>query len=396
MAARRWATGPIALVALALLWRILAVNATLEGVRPGMLGEAARSDDATFVSHDDGDALREWLRRDPAEVGALVLLAQGRERENRLAEAERGYRLAIALAPQDPTVLDAAAAYFLRHGPALEGFVLMGRLAERQGRDVAFPVFARLLASGGQPEVWRALLAGDPQWVGPFIVEACRRDLDARRLAPLLLERVASGHRNAAEIGCVVDRLRAQDRWADAYQLWLNTLPRERLNDVGFVFNGGFEQPPSGVGFDWIVAQAPERETGYVVDLLPALGAVGTRALRIEYNGKRQNGTPVAQFTALAPGRYRLSGQARSEGLKLGRGAVWTLRCVQRGRPERVLATSERFVGSSDWHRFEMPVQVPPDCAGQVLQLEPADAQYGPTFLGGRLWFDDLVMQRSP
>ena len=391
MNSRLLRTPAMALAALVVLWRIFAVNGGLEGARPGML-ESDGGDAPTFHGVT---TYGEILRRNPAEVGALVLLGQARESEGKSDDAARAYRLAASLAPQDPTVIAATAAYFLRHGPVLEGLRMMAHLAQHHGYDVAFPVFTQLLASGEHPDAWRELLANDPKWLGAFIVQACPRDLDARRLVPLILTRVAAGHHETAEIGCVIDRLRAQDRWTDAYQVWLDTLPRQRLGEVGYVFNGGFEQPPSAIGFDWMLEQS-DRDTGHAADLLPTLGALGSRALRVEYNGKRQSGFPASQFIALSAGRYRLSGAARSEGLKSGRGAQWALRCVRAGKPERLIAASERFGPASEWHRFEVRVDVPSDCAGQVLQLEPVDAQYGNVFLSGRLWFDDIVMQRAP
>jgi hypothetical protein len=384
MLAHRWRNAIVALAALVLLWRIFTVNGALSGVRPGML-ESGDSSTPSGV-----ETLREVLHRNPAEVGGLVLLGQAREAEGGTDDAAKIYRLAAMLAPEDPTVIAATAAYFLRHGAVRDGMRMMGQLAEYHGHEAAFPVFTQLLASGGHSDVWAELLANDPKWLGPFIIQACSRDLDARRL---LLARVAAGHRNAPEIGCVIDRLRAQDRWMDAYQLWLDTLPRERLADVGYVFNGGFEQTPSGVGFDWILGQ-PDRNSGHTAELLPTLGALGSRALRVDYNGKRQSGAPASQFTMLPPGHYRLSGVARSEGLKTGRGVQWVMRCSRAGKPDRLLASSERLAGPSEWHRFEFRVDVPPDCAGQLLALEPVDAQYGNVFLSGRLWFDDIALRR--
>jgi len=384
---RSWRNAVIALAALFVLWRVFVLNGTLHGTRPGML----ESGDASTPG--GVEALREVLRRNPAEVGALVLLGQAREAESGSDDAARIYRLAASLAPEDPTVIAATAGYFLRHGMVRDGLRMMGQLAEHHGHEVAFPVFTQLLASGEYADVWAELLANDPKWLGPFIVQACSRDLDARRLVPLLLARVAAGHQNASEVGCVVDRLRAQDRWMDAYQLWLDTLPRERLAAVGHVFNGGFEQTPSGIGFDWILAQ-PDRGSGHSADLFPTLGALGSRALRVDYNGKRQSGVPASQFMALPAGRYRLTGIARSEGLKTGRGVQWVVRCARAGKPDRILAASERFSGPSEWHRFEVRVDVPSDCGGQILELAPVDAQYGNVFLSGRLWFDDIAVQR--
>jgi hypothetical protein len=175
----------------------------------------------------------------------------------------------------------------------------------------------------------------------------------------------------------------------------LNSLPREQLADVGYVFNGSFEFAPSGIGFDWIATKRPEREVGHTVDVVTVMGAVGKKALRVAYNGKRQVGIPIAQFLALAPGRYVFSGLGRPEGVKAGRGAQWTVRCVAGDKSAAPIATSERFVGSSEWRRFTFDLDIAPGCAGQVLQLEPVGADEGITYLAGTVWFDDLVLRRG-
>jgi hypothetical protein len=194
----------------------------------------------------------------------------------------------------------------------------------------------------------------------------------------------------------VIDRLRAEARWEEAYQVWLNTLPRDRLADVGYVFNGGFEYDPSGYGFDWIASTRPERDAGHVVEIVRAAGATGSKALRVTYNGKRQAGIPMAQYLALSPGRYEMTGMVRADNLKSVRGTQWTVRCAMPGKPPVVLAASERFIGAMEWRRFAFGVEVPSACRGQVLQLEPVGADEGVTYLAGSIWFDDLAMRRLP
>jgi hypothetical protein len=84
---------------------------------------------------------------------------------------------------------------------------------------------------------------------------------------------------------------------------------------------------------------------------------------------------------------------AKTEGMRVGRGIRWTVRCVAAGKPQEAIAASHRFTGSSDWERFAFEVEVPRSCQGQVLQLEPVD-ETGAVYLGGVSWFDDLVLRR--
>jgi hypothetical protein len=123
-------------------------------------------------------------------------------------------------------------------------------------------------------------------------------------------------------------------------------------------------------------------------------GASGKRALRVAYNGRRQAGVPVGQFLSVAPGRYELTGMGRPDGIKAARGIHWTLRCVESGKPQALIASSERFLGSSEWRRFAMEVRVPESCPGQVLQLEPVGDDGALAFVSGAVWFDDLELRR--
>jgi len=206
---------------------------------------------------------------------------------------------------------------------------------------------------------------------------------------------VAQREAQPAEGACIIERMRDTGRWTEAYQVWLNTLPRERLNDVGYIFNGSFEYAPLPGGFDWIVDRRPLREAAHAVDFAHTTGSVGQRALRVLYQSeKRQSGMPVAQYLALPPGRYQVSGLARPEAMKDGRGAQWTLRCAAGGKPQEPLAHSVRFTGSGEWEPFSFDASIPAGCAGQVLQLEPSGAGASDQFLAGTLWFDNLSMRQ--
>jgi hypothetical protein len=384
--------GTVAL-SLLLLWRVIQVNAVwYEDTGQPRLPTAS----SAAAGGSEREMLFGMIRDNPAQVAALLVLARDNEREGKATEAARAYAAAYQLAPDDREVLGATAEFRLRNGNVAEGVALLGRLAENypQTRDRVFPVLAEILVSRQHPRAWDAVAAQGQDWIGPFVLASCNRGVDPAMLAPLHSKRIASGKVTAQETACLVDHLRSAGRWEEAYQVWLNSLSRERLADVGFVFNGGFEYAPSGIGFDWMPTKRPEREVGHTVEIAATLGAVGKRALRVSYNGKRQAGVPITQFLALAPGRYMLSAMGRSDGLKAGRGVQWTVRCVRGDKLEAPLAVSERFVGSSEWRRFSLELDIARTCPGQVLQLESAGADEGITYLAGTVWFDDLVLRR--
>jgi len=379
-----WRAGSIA-IGLLLAWRIITVNAILYDAD----GHPRLPADATDVA-----TLGALLRANPAEVAVLLILAEQHERSGDIARAAGAYEAAAQVAPVDRDALRLSAAYYLRQGRMAEAAVQLDRMTRQSGEyDRTFPVFLQLAAA--RDPAWASIAARDPPWMGSFIVTACRQGLDPALLAPLLQQRVTSRRVQAVEIDCVTEKLRAAGQWEAAYQVWINTLPRERLVDLGHVFNGGFELSPSGVGFDWKVAAGSERDLGHALDFPTTAGAAGKRALRVTYSGKRQSGPAIQQYLALPPGRYELAGLARVEGLSSVRGLQWLVRCVEKGGTTRTLGTTERFLGSSEWRAFASEVQVPQGCAGQVLQLEPVGLTEGTTYLAGTAWFDDLRLTRK-
>ncbi len=385
------------LVALVLLWRVIHVNAVLydDDGRPRIASLTPR---AAGEVPDDRAAVVTALRENPAQVAALLVLARDFERQGRPGDAAKTYDAAYRLAPLDREVLRAASASFLREGKVDEALVLMDRLVEHYPEESAraFPVMAEILATGRHADAWDRIMAGDPGWTGAFLVSSCAKGVDPSLLMPIFMSRVAAAKAQPGETACLVERLRRANRWEEAYQVWLNTLPRERLADVGWVFNGSFEFEPSGLGFDWIATRQPEREVGHAVEIARTTGGAGKRALKVSYNGKRQAGTPILQYLALAPGRYEVSGLARPDAMRVGRGVQWTVRCASEGSAGPLLAQSERFTGSSEWRRFAFEVVVPATCPGEMLQLEPAGPGESAAYIAGAAWFDDLAARRMP
>lgn len=383
-----WRAGTIAL-ALLLAWRIITVNAVLFGDdgRP-------KWPDAATRAAPDRVALAAVLRENPGEVAALLVLAQNLERAGDVTGAAKAYEAALAVAPVDRDALQLSARFFLRQGRTKEAVQQFDRLAEHYSLyDSVFPTLMQLLPV--RDSGWEAILARNPAWLGAFIVAACRQaSVDPLMLAALLQKRVSAGRAQAPEVECITDRLRANGQWEVAYQVWLNTLPRDRLAEVGHVFNGGFERPASGIGFDWKPSLGPDRQLGHAVDFAISTGSGGKRALRVTYNGKRQAAPAIRQFMAVVPGRYEFTGLARIDALNSVRGLQWALRCVAKDGRSTPVAASERFLGSSEWRPFAFEAVVPESCPGQVLQLEPVGMNEGTTFLSGTAWFDDLRLTR--
>jgi hypothetical protein len=383
----------VAAVALFLVWRIVHVNAVLYGDDGRPRGRITLASGlAAQVSGAPGA-----LAENPADFLALLAIGEARERAGDASGAGQAYGAARSIAPVEWVVLQASAGYALRHGRTAEGLKDLANLAELypESRDFVFAALAQLISVPPLGADIASLAKGGPSWAGAFVLHSCPRGVDPGLLVPLLFERITSGRVRREEVSCVTEGLRRRGRWEEAYHVWLNALPRERLADVGHVFNGSFEDVPTGVGFDWMASKAPERQSGHLVEYPSAASGAGKRALRVTYNGKRQAAPAIQQFLAVAPGRYQLSGLARPESLQSVRGLRWSIRCAGGGdgRSEPI-GQSERFLGSGEWQRFTFEVSVPRSCAGQVLQLEPVGLGEGTTYVAGKIWFDDLRLVR--
>jgi len=379
------ARAAVVVAVLVIGWRVLHVNAVVYGDtnRPTLKVPeqgAART-----------DALREAVRSNPAEVAALVEWGQARQSAGELGAARGAYAAALAIAPIDRGVLTAAAALDAAEGRIGEAVGRVDRLVDYypQTREWAFPLLVQWLPQPHARAALDSLAARRTSWMGSFITFACGR-ADAVLVGSLVSRRAAAGLAQPQEIGCATDRLRSAGHVEAAYQVWLNTLARDRLADVGHVFNGSFEHAPSGVGFDWI---ADERSPAHLVEYPITHDVEGRRALRVTWSGKRSTGAPIRQHLAVPAGRYLLSGRSRLEGLQSVQGIQWIVRCAGAASPP--LGASQRFVGSGEWQPFSFAVQVPHGCRGQLLQLQPVGLGEATTFVSGKAWFDDLRLARA-
>jgi hypothetical protein len=383
-------TSNVARVALAaslalVAWRVVHVNA-------GVYGDTNRPVTSAPAGAGPSQAAVAALRANPADVRALLVVARERDQRGDAAGTAAAYDAALAIAPIERVALHEAAASDLRNGRVAEALRRMDALASHydDSRPAIYPVLGQMLARPVDRALVEENAARNPEWLAQFLEYACS-GLEPQHFAGLFMRRAAGGKATVGEVRCVTDRLRRAGHWALAYQAWLNSLPRARLADVGHVFNGGFEHPSSGVGFDWIAAEDAVQS----VEFSPARGAGGERALRVGYSGKRIAGPAIRQHLALPPGRYQFTGRVRLDGLASVRGVQWALRCGLEAGATPIAAT-ERFLGTEPWRPFTAAVTVPAaGCPGQVLSLEPVGQQEGTTFVSGAAFFDDLRMVRA-
>ena len=381
-------------VALLLAWRVLVAGIGALAERNLETGGQAVGAPTDAVAAEA--QMRRRLARNPADATAILLLAIELERQGRRDEADVAMRTAVRLAPADPPTLLLVAGYFLRTGEEAQALATLRRAVDASQAvvgDRVWPVFSTALATGRHRKFFDDLARDNPSWWPAFFSYACTRAPSVGAVQEVYAARVAAGVATPNERSCLMERLQRDGQWTSAYFVWLNSLPLEQRQRVGYVFNGGFELPLSNAGFDWRIPV----QDGVVVSAEPGNGAAGTLALNVTFSNQRYAGPPVYQHLLLAPGRYRLEGRARSD-LNAWLGLQWGLYCQGgAGRETKQLAHSQPFAGSTRWREFGEDFAVPKNCPAQVLRLELANPKQGANAPGtvairlkGKVWFDDM------
>lgn len=187
------------------------------------------------------------------------------------------------------------------------------------------------------------LLKSSPEWWSAFFSYVASKAQKAETVNFLYQSRWRDGSRPpAADLKAYLDRLWRDQNWSEAYRVWrdgLDEASREALDNDG-IYNGRFEWPLSGLGFDWRVT--PVR--GVTVETTETYGVRTSKSLHLLFDGQRVRFQHLSQYLYLEPDKYQLRGRVRTDNLRTERGLVWTLRC-NGGKAQR-LADSERFFWS--------------------------------------------------
>lgn len=385
-----------------LAWRVLAL---------GIAGYYAESDPEKALAWDAGhpialrnqaarllesaptrasQLLRGALRQNPADARAYVMLAWLREQAGETEAAQQLMERASTLGPRQWGVQLDVAAFWLRQRH-LERALESWNIALQMQGSLSKKLFPVLLKIAEQPALRQALfpLAGTATtWWPSFFVYAVA---NANQLETLraLYQVQREGGATARERQAFLARLQREGHWVEAYFIWLNALDAEGLEALGNLFNGRFERPLANEGFGWRFSQP----RGVEIKTGSTYGIEGERALRIAFFGQRVRFHHLSQPLLLAPGAYQLAGNIRLDKLETARGLQWRVYCLAPNRQQ--IAASERFVGASLWHRFNVSFEVPKEnCTVQLLRLEllghaPADFE-----AQGSAWFDSLTIRR--
>ena len=184
-------------------------------------------------------------------------------------------------------------------------------------RDELFPVLLNLAEDPATREIAHAkLLKQRITWWPQFFNYAAAKATNVETLRTLF--QMQTGGPNAVTtkgLQAYLQRLQRENLWIESYLVWLNHLRKDQLNAVGNLFNGGFEEEISNLGFDWIVTPASQ----VVVDTATTYGATGHKALTRRVQGTAHPvSAPAPVFDArswhLYAARPGATGEFRSSG----------------------------------------------------------------------------------
>ncbi|MBK1645062.1 hypothetical protein CKO25_10435 [Thiocapsa imhoffii] len=338
--------------------------------------------------------LAEAYRLNPTRAQPLLALSALALTDGQPASAEHWVDAAAKLAPVKASVQEEVAAYWATQGRLDRAFVHWTRAIEAGSprTRTLFSGFRELLATPIGLAAFRDLARDPPTWWESFFIET------AQGKTPLELVQALYDMRRAPsavplstpERMAYIERLLREKAFEAAYLAWINSLVPAQRQQSGFLYNGTFEVPFTGFGFDWHVL----RHDRASIARAPTEGGRG-QALRITFRFTRSRFEHFYQPLYLAPGgTYRISGRYRSDKLYTESGLRWALNC--RDPDSQTLGESPRILGSEEWTTFSFEVEVPEECAYQELRLASVDTLRRDEAIDGSLWFDDLAIVRIP
>lgn len=233
-------------------------------------------------------------------------------------------------------------------------------------------------------------LAKDPPWRGWFLRQLPRAEGGAPIAHALFTMLATTGHpAKNAEIGPYLDVLIRNGDFMLAFVTWLGFLPAEQAKSVAFAYNGDFEQPISGLPFDWELSHV----RGAVTEVVAGPNHASGKALRVVFSGTRVAYRHAAKLMVLQPGTYELSGTVSADTLTTARGMRWRVACAE-GDGEQ-LAETDAYAGTFPARGFAVTFTVPPrGCRAQRLRLELDQRVALEQQAVGTFWSDNLALRR--
>ena len=188
---------------------------------------------------------------------------------------------------------------------------------------------------------------------------------------------------NNKELNFYITSLISAGKYDLAYKTWLSFLTPDQLKKLALINNGGFEEDPTGLPFDWILVGGKEARS----QLNEMRGRNNSRALNVELGNGRITLPNISQLIVLAPGSYRIDGKYIGEAIGK-RGLFWSVYCLGGNK----IGSSEEILGRfSNWKTFHFEINIPVgNCRAQRIVLQHGARSPSEQILSGSIFFDEI------
>ncbi len=186
-----------------------------------------------------------------------------------------------------------------------------------------------------------------------------------------------------------IDYVVKNQDYGQAHELRLAGLGAKHGNYLSteFIYNGGFEDEPSGSIFDWRISRAKGVDVARDTDTARS----GKYSLRIEFPGATNIAyRHVAQDTLLGMGAYRFRAFLRTEDISTDKGIA--IRIYDADSPGRLNYLSEQLTGTNGWTELRAELVVGEDTERVRIEVVRDKSEKFDNLIKGRVWLDDLTL----
>jgi hypothetical protein len=361
-------------------WAITALdNSTRPDVIARQLSLQPAADPARIVS-----LYAEALRRDSASPYRWADLGDAFTLDNQVPAASYCFEHALALNRRLPQIWLRDANFHFQTGTdaaALKSAVrVLQTVPDYDG--VLFNYFDRMI---GNPSQVLAEIGQNRRAAVSYASHLIATEqVDDARTAWQAL--VASGMADKPLAASYVGLLLRAHRYAAAKADWTDFagVPRDPPN---LLFNGGFEDDPSGAALDWRIQPSDQFETA--IDNTVAHD--GKRSLHVRFLANANvSYANLTQLVVVPPGSYELRAWVRSSGITTNE--CPRLEILDPELPARLDLRTEPFCGSSDWTLVTQHVTVPAAAPLLAIRVIRLASEKFDNKIAGTFWLDSVQL----
>jgi hypothetical protein len=311
--------------------------------------------------------------------------------------ADQAVERALDLSPMAPQVWWVAGNHYLRTDRPDSALPCFHRLLELSP-GYAAPTFALTLRAYDDPKMILAKVIGneeDPQLGLAFAdFMSANNDFDAAHQAWTRIASKGAPFPFAA-VQPYLERLLGQAQYQEARTIWSQLEGRGVISKPAdsepgnLLFNGGFEQPPLGAGFDW-----RSQPSSYVsVDFADASPYAGAHCLRVDFPvGQNDEFEPVYQIVPVVHDQaYTLTAYVRSRDITSDSGP--RLRVTDPDCPSCLDASTDTTVGSTPWHKVTLRFSAGPKTQAVRVSVWRPRSRVFPMEISGTFWLDAVSVR---